>query len=554
MKHIRTWLAAVGLACGLACSARGAVIYSDDFSGSGAANLHGTAPDVRPGSETWAATTGAAVWRADGSKAGSGNSNAWLPLTPFGGNRYTLSLDVNPNYVAGNADWFALGFSASNSTSVVFQTAPNNAVGWILNRADDNWGTGAFQSFQGPATAGVQNHTIATSGWVNLKVVLDTQPTNWSVEWFINNTSVRGPVAFGTNPFIAYAGFGAYNSAVGAVDNFSLVSDFPYQPPPPMPRYYPMDDNAANTTVVDAAVGVHATYVGANTNARHVPGIIGTGALSLNGTSDYIQLDNSADLNFAASGPFTIGGWVKTTDVDGMVVSFRNSLNGNPLVELGVWGQRPFGQVRDDSGSGLQTLNPAGPSISDDAWHHLAVRRRPDGFIELYLDGMLVATSAGACTGAITTYAQRAVGSERRWVADNHNAPDQRYLAAAVDDVGLWTIALSAQEIALIHALGVFNSTGMDSSDVEALFDAFVAQGAVTLPNGQTWAHTTGLSGPTGAIGGSIAGGDAYVVLNGAAGTGMSLTSYIPEPATLSLLALSALGIAARRSRRRQKR
>jgi len=216
-------LRSVILAClALAGTATAAVIYSDDFSGLGSAPLNGTAPDVRPGSETW---TAGALWFANGSKTANGNNNAWLPFVPYAANRYTLSLDVNPNYAAGNSDWFALGYSAGNSTTDWFPGG--NAIGWILNRADDNWGSGAFQSFTGPSTTGVQNHVIAKSGSVNLKVILDTQGSNLTAQWYVDNVSVRGPYTYGATPTVNYIGFGSYNNTQGFVDNFSLTSDFP---------------------------------------------------------------------------------------------------------------------------------------------------------------------------------------------------------------------------------------------------------------------------------------------------------------------------------------
>jgi len=538
----------------LVCFAGGAqagVIYSDNFGGSGATLLAGTAPDVRPGSETWTAATTGAVWYADGSKTANGSSHAWLPFIPYPGNVYTLSIDVNPNYVGGNTDWFALGFSASNIVNNAFHPAPNNAVAWMLNRSDDA-SSSVIQTFLGPSTGGGASHDLNPDkvGWVNLKVVLDTQSGAWTAQWFADDVALRGPVTFGSNPAINYVGFGSYNNTQGLVDNFSLTSGFPHQPPPPLRRHYALDDNAANTTVVDAAYGFSATYMGANTDARHAVGILGSGALSLNGTSDYILIDDGVDINFG-SGAYrglTMAGWVKTTDLNGMLASFRTQGgSGNPLVELGLTGGRPFGQIRDDNGQGLQTLQNAGPLINDDAWHHIAVRRRADGYLELYCDGILVATSVGACTGPITTSAFRAIGSEQRWVADNANSPDQRYLGGLADDIGIWSTALDPQEIALIHALGLFDGVALDSADIQAMLDAFTVEGLVALSNDQLWGYATGLTGPTGTMGGDIALVNAYVVLDGATGAGMAFQGIIPEPATLTLLALGALGLLRRR-------
>ncbi|HPD16204.1 MAG TPA: PEP-CTERM sorting domain-containing protein [Planctomycetota bacterium] len=530
-------------------SASALVLYSDDFSGASPALLNGTVPDVSFTGQPW---TAGSLWFADGSKTSNGSNHAWLPFIPYPGNRYTLSLDVNPN-IGATTDWFALGFSASNVVNNAFHDGANQAVAWMLNRDQDS-STSAFQTFLGPSTANGASHDPNPDivGWLNMKVILDTQGGAWTAEWFVNNVSIRGPVAFGANPTITYVGFGSYNNTQGFVDNFLLTADFPHVLPPPLRRHYTMDDNAASPTVTDSANALHAAYVGANTDARHAPGRIGAGALTLNGTSDYILIDNGVDINFG-SGAYrglTMAGWVRTTDLNGMLLSFRTQGgSGNPLVELGVWNGRPFGQIRDDAGQGLQTIQNAGPLVNDNAWHHLAVRRRDDGFLELYADGLLVAVSGGACTGAITTSVFRAVGAELRWVADNANSADQRFLAGLADDLGIWNAALSPQHIALIHALGYFNGTDLASPDIPALLDAYNVQGLVALANSQLWGYATGLTGPTGTVAGAILTGNATVVLNGAAGTGLAFLGTVPEPATLALLALGGLGLLRRRRR-----
>jgi len=535
--------------CGVAAAEK---IYVDDFSGSGSGLLNGTAPDTRPGSETWIARTDAPAWYDDGTKTVNASSSAWLPFTPTAGNLYTLSLDVNPD-ISGSDDWFALGFSASNVTTNDFHPGPNNAVGWMLNRENDASGS-VVQTFRGPSTGTGASHDFNPDkvGPVNLQVVLDTQPAQWTVRWAVDGGVIRSDT-FPSIPVINYVGFGAYASATGVVDNFSLSSDFQSTPSSFLRRHWKMDDNAANTTVLNTISAPNATFMGANTNQRHAAGILGSGALSLNGTSDYIQVDDTADLDFAANETFTFLGWVKTTDANGMVASFRTQGgSGNPLVELGVWNGSPFGQIRDDNGGGLQTLNATGVTVNDDAWHHLAVRRRGDGRIELYSDGILVATSGGACTGPITTSVFRAIGSERRWVADNANSADQRYLGGLVDDIGIWDAALGPQEIALVHGLGVFAGLDVESPEIAAMLDAFNVQGLITLSNAQLWGYTTGLSGVTGAIGGSILTLDAHIVLNGALGSGMQFLGIVPEPATLSVLALGTLGLLRRRRRGRR--
>ncbi len=215
--HVVVFIAAAALLA-LPTSA-GAVltVYSDDFGGSGGTNLNGQAPDVRPGGETWLASTGGAAWKADGSNAGGGNRNAWLPFAPSAGNVYTVSLDVNPNVGTDVSDWFSLGFASGSGTTNAFMG--NGTTAWMLQRVR-RVGVADVQTFLGPGTAGGANHGTA-AGTVNLKVVLDTQAA-WTAEWFFEGSSIRGPVTFSGTPTINRVGFGKYEDAQGTVDNFLL--------------------------------------------------------------------------------------------------------------------------------------------------------------------------------------------------------------------------------------------------------------------------------------------------------------------------------------------
>ena len=545
--HVVGLAGALLVALGAVATAR--VIYSEDFSGSGAAALNGTAPDVRPGGQTW---TAGPLWFADGTKVTNGSSHAFLPLSPQAGYLYTLSLDVNPD-ISGSDDWFALGFSQDNATvNNAFHDGTNRAVGWMLNRENDA-STSVIQMFRGPSTGNGSSYNLNPDkvGWVNLKVVLDTQPvttSSWTVQWFADGVPLRGPEALNSTPMITHVGLGGYSTATGAVGNFLLTNDFPSTPSSFLLRHLPMDDNAANTTVLNRVSAPQSTYVGANTDARHSPGLIGSGALSLNGTSDFIRIDDEADLNFAANGAFTMLGWVKTLDANGMLVSFRDQTSGNPLIELGVWAGAARAEIRDSGGGGLRQFG-GGAAINDDAWHQIAMRRRVDGYIELYRDGILVATSSGTCTGAITTSGLRDIGSEQRWVVFNetNRSADERYLAALVDDIGIWAAALSPQEIALAHGLGLFAGDDLESPDLAAMLAAYNVQGLVTLSNYQLWGYVTDLTGVAGTVGGSILTNDASIVLSGTLLDGMQFIAVVPEPATLTLLALGALGLLRRR-------
>lgn len=197
-----------------ACASAQTTVFFEDFSGSSLSDLNGTAPDIRPGSETWSVAPGS--WQADGSITGAGEANAFLSFSPTTGQTYTLSIDANPQN--GTGDWFALGFAGAAATNSGFQES--STVAWMLLRG--NRGTGGVQTFLGPDTNGGTDHD-ALPDTVNLKVVLDTTATQWTAEWFINGTSIREET-FSSNPNINYVGFGRFGDATGTVDNFALTA------------------------------------------------------------------------------------------------------------------------------------------------------------------------------------------------------------------------------------------------------------------------------------------------------------------------------------------
>lgn len=197
--------------------AQAATLIYEDFNGLSTNDLHGTTTEV--GGLTWVDNSG--LWKADGSKTVDGRGNAYVPFTPITGNVYTLSLYANPD-ISTSGDWFALGFSNSIGTS--FAGAASAA--WMLIRENDG-----IQTFLGPGTSNNQSHS-GVSGEVKLDIVLDTTGAAWTAEWFANDSSLRGPVAYGTNPTISYVAIASDGTATGSVREFSLTDTNPEVPEP----------------------------------------------------------------------------------------------------------------------------------------------------------------------------------------------------------------------------------------------------------------------------------------------------------------------------------
>jgi len=207
-------LAVIALAW--ATPARAGVIYYDDFSGAGA-NLHGTIPDITPtGTETWNVTTigaGNGPWKDDGSVAGwwYDANFASLPFIPASGSVYTLSVDVYPNY--SSDDWMAVAFQ--KQPCIIWDSTSYASM--LIKPS------GLVQSFLGPGLGGGQD--VGTYSLpVTVAIQLDTRPTLWEFEWFINGSSVRSPEAYSANPDIQVVTVHTFWMS-GTMDNFTLTPE-----------------------------------------------------------------------------------------------------------------------------------------------------------------------------------------------------------------------------------------------------------------------------------------------------------------------------------------
>ena len=218
-------LVAIGLVGMTVASARADVIYYDDFSGATNATLTGTAPAVRPGSETWMANSNG-YFKADGTYDATPNASAgvWLPFTPESGNVYTLSADVTDT--GGGGPWTTLSYSASNEDK--YAAGGVQVYGIYLYR--NTLADGTVVSYLGRGLHTAASHSVS-AGSLALKVVLDApdpDSANWTMAFIINDALVREPTTAGQGDYgdIKYVGFTTYTSK-GTISNFSLST-----PPP----------------------------------------------------------------------------------------------------------------------------------------------------------------------------------------------------------------------------------------------------------------------------------------------------------------------------------
>ena len=219
--------------------------------------------------------------------------------------------------------------------------------------------------------------------------------------------------------------------------------------------YWKLDETSGTTAADSSGSGNNGTLdnMASPSCWTTTPGPI-NGALTFDGTDDYVDLGTDSSLNFGSSEPFTVAAWVKTTEDYGMIVSFRSSTDGGPVIDMAVGYEgadsdpgKAMILVRQDNGGGGYA-HVTGGSVKDGLWHHLAVVRGSGSTIELFVDGVSKGTSSGSESGGAITTNLRAIGSERRWVSDGYGSTDQRYLVGTIDDVRIYNRAFTPAEIA----------------------------------------------------------------------------------------------------------
>ena len=222
------WAATIALA---ASQAAAAVIYQENFSGTGAA-LNGKA--VGPTAANWAAGS---VYLDNGivdTVVGTATGQAaHLPFTPEAGKVYTLKVSIVNKF----ADWIAVGFfpavpSGGSWTATNASMRHSNANGYAWGLTRNNATANDQEFFNGNNTnnplAGVNGDLVNPQFAVDFKIVLDTTAATWTATYFLDGVQ-RGTtqnLPAGANTGIGGVGFSRTSNSTagtgGSVRGFEL--------------------------------------------------------------------------------------------------------------------------------------------------------------------------------------------------------------------------------------------------------------------------------------------------------------------------------------------
>jgi hypothetical protein len=211
------------------------------------------------------------------------------------------------------------------------------------------------------------------------------------------------------------------------------------------------------------------------------------GGDSFDGIDDWTNLGTSSPLNFGANSPFTVEGWVKTSESYGPIISFRSSTDGGPVIDIHVGydgavtdSGKLMVLIRQDTGSSSYARK-TGPAVNNGVWHYFVLTRNAGNIIELFSDGISQGTASGVESGGAITTNIRAFASERRWVQDNYGTADQRWLIGTLDEARVSNTQRSSSWI----------STCYNNQNSPSAFYALAAKEGPYITETTSWYNTS---------------------------------------------------------------
>jgi hypothetical protein len=153
--------------------------------------------------------------------------------------------------------------------------------------------------------------------------------------------------------------------------------------------YWTMDDDANSPTVIDSSANGNHGTARQNTEDLSTTGII-DGALTFNGTSDYINLASPADLDDLPADDFTVSAWIydESTTGKGLIIgSFYDGSAGWILRKQGIGADLYIDFWAAHSTTAAYYVTPAG-SLAAGNWYHIAaIWDAGTKTCKIYIDG-----------------------------------------------------------------------------------------------------------------------------------------------------------------------
>jgi hypothetical protein len=295
--------------------------------------------------------------------------------------------------------------------------------------------------------AGVQGSTTLSTGtWYHVAATWDGSNVRIYVNGVLDNTPTARTGTIGTDTRAAYIGGRAgadlfdgglydvrlYNRALSASEISTLHTQTG------LIGHWKLIQTSG-TTATDSSPNLNTgTYTGGVTlaSAGPYPGA-GDKAASFDGVNDYVSTAN--DYLYDITGPITIGAWIK---VNSFTIASQTILaKGNATWRLqrnGSTNQLQF----VCNGLTATTVNSTS-NLNDGLWHHV-MGTYNGNTLAIYVDGVLEASTAA--TGVLAT------NNINVRIAENAETTG-RYWNGAIHDARIYSVALSASQVAALYGL-----------------------------------------------------------------------------------------------------
>ena len=213
---------------------------------------------------------------------------------------------------------------------------------------------------------------------------------------------------------------------------------------------------------------------------QHVTaGQVGSGALALNGTSDYATVERSLEL---ARGDYALAAWFRTDAATRQTILVAGDPTGDLpglLVEILADGRVRYLHRSPPGGSGGTAI--ISPLAYNDGFWHLAVAVKQSNSLQLYVDGAAVGSATDATS--LDLALNVTIGRFGRATA-------LRYMDGDLDDIQLYPRALNALEVQALYDRR-WRSVPLDESGPDVVRTTW----AYTVPAGLEGSYTVDLRG-----------------------------------------------------------
>lgn len=183
---------------------------------------------------------------------------------------------------------------------------------------------------------------------------------------------------------------------------------------------------------------------------------------------------DDASFDFSTGSSFTLAGWFKrsATSTQEYILAKEEptGADGGYRVSMESDGDILCGVDTDNSGFPLDSVTSTAATYDDGNWHHFACIKNASTSMTLYIDGTLVSTDS-SLTG-VGTYAN----DDALVIGDHTGVDGGNEFAGDLDDIRIYTSALTAGQLAALYNTGLAQSNAID-------FDKNLAAGSTI----ETW-------------------------------------------------------------------